>query len=697
MMKGSSKAQALTRELDSRRQKNREMERFETKKTKTFTPRKSAFTELQNSERKYRQFVENAHDYIICMDMDGVIQYVNRAARDLSNPINLVGLPMSVVISPDQLKRHEELLQKRKEGDVTVYSYEWDIVHPGSGRRIILDVRSSALMEDGRPSGVLTIGRDVTYKKIREKNLLAAKEKYQMLVEGVNDIIFEIDNQGVFLYCNPIGKEIWGYDTEEVIARNIIEFIYSEDRDRFRKFIAEDSIEKGYQLVLRTNTKTGEVRWVRACLSPRIENGKFLGATGILIDINEQKRMYDELRVQEIQLRAVIESTGNGILALDHAGDIIMSNQRYAEIWHVPSILLERKDVRALRGYVSSQVVDPDTFLGRIRDLSQSTELSQDVVLLKDGRILERYFYPMISENIMIGRVLSYRDITDQHRMEQTLRDSELLFKSVFAISPAMMSIHRLSDGTFLEINQIVSDYTGYMREEIIGHTIAELDIVEPTVLERLRNILSERNAVCDEEIQYKTKTGVLRYGLYSAALIENNEEKKVLGVLFDITKRKYAEGQLKLREEESQKLAKSLEETNIALRVVLSRQEEERKFLEERIQCNVNEIILPLIGSLTNADLKKRDKHCLYLLESNLKSILSPFLKNMSNICKRLTPKEILIAEMIRQGKNSKDIADMLSASVATINTHRNNIRKKLNITKQRKTNLRSHLLSLS
>lgn len=198
------------------------------------------------------------------------------------------------------------------------------------------------------------------------------------------------------------------------------------------------------------------------------------------------------------------------------------------------------------------------------------------------------------------------------------------------------------------------------------------------------------------EEIQYKTKTGELRYGLFSSAYIGDNEEKKVLGLLYDITDRKKSEALLKLREEESRRLAKNLEEANIALRIVLSRRGEDRKILEEKIQFNVNEVILPFIGSLRSSDLEDRDKHYLDLLESNLKSILSPFMTNLSNTYISMTPKEKQIAEMIREGKNSKDIADMLGTSVATINTHRNNIRKKLNMKKQ-KTNLRSHLLSLS
>lgn len=182
----------------------------------------------------------------------------------------------------------------------------------------------------------------------------------------------------------------------------------------------------------------------------------------------------------------------------------------------------------------------------------------------------------------------------------------------------------------------------------------------------------------------------------YSAALIGDGEEKKILGLLYDITERNHSEALLKLREKESLTLARNLEEANIALRVVLSRRDEDQKTLEEKIQSNVNDIILPFIRSLNRINMENRDRHYLDLLEANLKSILSPFVKNMSGKYPNLTPKEMQIAEMIRQGKNSKDIAEMLGASVATVNTHRNNIRKKLNVRKQ-KTNLRSHLLSFA
>ena len=172
-----------------------------------------------------------------------------------------------------------------------------------------------------------------------------------------------------------------------------------------------------------------------------------------------------------------------------------------------------------MRKYVLNQLVDPDAFLVRILELYQSTETAYDIILLKDGRILERYSYPFLKDDLIMGRVWSFRDITDQKKAETAQRNSEIFFKSSFSMSPAMMGIHRLRDGMLLEINQMFINYTGYQREELIGHKIDELDFLESATLQQLRKIFAEQNGINNEEIQYKTKTGELRYGLYSATL----------------------------------------------------------------------------------------------------------------------------------------------------------------------------------
>lgn len=567
----SATHQALTEELAALRRRIRELEQTEAERKIADTLREIPLNALRKSEEHYRQLVENAFDCIMFMDLDGIIRFANLAALDLASPLNLIGMPMRNLLSPDQIRRHEALLQTRKEGTGEVYSFEWDLIRPDDGRHLIADVRSSLLTENGIPSGVMMVARFVTEQRLQEK----------------------------------------------------------------------------------------------------------------------------ELRFKEIELRAIVESTGNGVLAVDHAGRVILSNRRFAEIWSIPPVLLEMNSDEALLKYALMELADPDAFLEKVHLLYQSPATDRDTILFKDGRMIERYSYPILSEGVIHGRVWSFRDITDQSRAEKALRNSELLFKNAFSMSPAMMGIHRLTDRKYLEVNQVFTQFTGYRGEEIISHTLDEIGLIEPVTLQQLRKTFLEQNRLSNREIQYKTKSGELRYALYSAALIDETE-KTVLSLIYDITERKHSEELLKSREKESLMLAKNLEEANIALRVVLSRREEDQRILEEKIQSNVNKIILPFIGSLKNLDLKDRDKHYLSLLESNLMSILSPFMRNMSNTYQGLTPKETQIAEMIRQGKNSKEIADMLGASVATIHTHRNNIRKKLNMKKQ-KTNLRSHLLSHS
>ena len=103
-----------------------------------------------------------------------------------------------------------------------------------------------------------------------------------------------------------------------------------------------------------------------------------------------------------------------------------------------------------------------------------------------------------------------------------------------------------------------------------------------------------------------------------------------------------------------------------------------------------------PFLSKLRASQSNKERLTYLNILETNLNNIVSPFINQLSAAYKNLTPKEIQIAELIRQGKRSKEIAELFGISVGTVITHRNNIRKKLDL-KSRDANLRSRLLSLA
>ena len=126
----------------------------------------------------------------------------------------------------------------------------------------------------------------------------------------------------------------------------------------------------------------------------------------------------------------------------------------------------------------------------------------------------------------------------------------------------------------------------------------------------------------------------------------------------------------------------------------MLQRLDENKNVLEEKVLFNKRQLIEPYLEKLKKCQLTDRQKNLLDILESNLNDIVSPFARSFSNLYMKLTPTEIQVANLIRQGKTTKEIAELLNLSIKTIEFHRENIRTKIDI-KNRKINLRSFLLS--
>jgi DNA-binding CsgD family transcriptional regulator len=116
---------------------------------------------------------------------------------------------------------------------------------------------------------------------------------------------------------------------------------------------------------------------------------------------------------------------------------------------------------------------------------------------------------------------------------------------------------------------------------------------------------------------------------------------------------------------------------------------------LEEKVIHNMRELILPYIENLKITDIDSHQSNQLKILERNINEIISPFLRTLSTKYPNLTPTEIKIITFIKEGRTTKEMAEFLNASARTVEVHRDNIRKKLGL-KNRKANLRSHLLSL-
>ena len=162
-----------------------------------------------------------------------------------------------------------------------------------------------------------------------------------------------------------------------------------------------------------------------------------------------------------------------------------------------------------------------------------------------------------------------------------------------------------------------------------------------------------------------------------------------------NITALKTAEQKILQREEQLEQKTRRLEEANAALKALLRQRDEDLKEKETIFFQNLMQTVLPYFDQLKQVVSPGKGTHLIDLIESELKNIASPFLRQMSNLETVLTPQEIKSASMIRQGKSSKEIAGIFNLSMTTVNFHRRNLRDKLGLTNTA-VNLGSFLRSL-
>lgn len=162
-----------------------------------------------------------------------------------------------------------------------------------------------------------------------------------------------------------------------------------------------------------------------------------------------------------------------------------------------------------------------------------------------------------------------------------------------------------------------------------------------------------------------------------------------------NITALKMSEELLRNKEKELRRKTAHLQEANAALRAVLRQRDEDRKNIEEVFHQNLIRAVQPYLERLKLLEQDEEKAGLIELIESGLKEIYSPFLRRLSLVEKFLTPQEIQVAHLVRDGKSTKDIASLLNLSTTTINFHRRNLRAKLGLVNSA-VNLRAYLSSL-
>ncbi len=249
--------------------------------------------------------------------------------------------------------------------------------------------------------------------------------------------------------------------------------------------------------------------------------------------------------------------------------------------------------------------------------------------------------------------------------------------------------------------NEMLCRMWGRSKQEIIGKKVIQFldDANRKILFDQLEK--RRKGGTGPYEIVWTKKDGSKIHTIMTPTpyFDDLGNFKGSFAVVTDISKQKSERNLLELRVKqrtrELENKTKSLEEVNTALRVLLKKREEDKTLLEERMLLNVRELVFPYIQRMREAQLNDRQQGCLDIMESTLNNIVSPFLHRVSLDFLNLTPSEIQVANLVKFGKTTKEIAGILNLSGKTIEFYRKSIRKKVGIT-NKGINLQTFLSSV-
>lgn len=423
--------------------------------------RKQAEQALQEQEALLRSVIETAPDAIFMKGLDGRYRFVNSAFAQ-----TLGKLPEAIIGTTDAELFPPEVADRCIAGDRDVVSGETqrefeEIVPIHDTPRIFHVIKTPHRDQTGCVIGLVGVARDLTDLKQAERALRLT----QLAVDRSADLVFWVDQSARFLYVNDAACKRLGYSREELLRMSVNDIDTEYQAERWPEHWANLSRTGRLRFESRHRTKSGETYPVEIVANFIAVEGREYNFTFVR-DISDRKRSYS-------LLQAAINSVADGILVIDRQGKVTSANQRFLHLWNIPQTLADSGNADALLAFVMDQLQDPTVFLQKVRELYAHPEQeSFDVVVFKDGRMFERYSRPQILDNEIVGRVWIFRDITEQKRAEQALRESELRLQRFVAKAPVGLCILD-ENWRAVTANLAFCQLTGYDVQEIIGSTYA--------------------------------------------------------------------------------------------------------------------------------------------------------------------------------------------------------------------------------
>ena len=523
------------------------------------TARKSAEEERLKQAGLITSLLDSIPDIIFFKDTEGVYLGCNPPFAEL------VGKSRNEIIgkndydlfdreSADSFRFFDREMLKQRHSQ---HNEEW-ITYP-DGRNLLIDtLKTPYWASDGSLIGILGISRDITERKKVEDALKQSSQKWEAIIAASPDGIGMVSIDGRIQLMSEKLALIHGFSIdqrEEYLDKTIFDFIDPSNHkiliENIQKLLSGEINHKITEyLAVKQDKSRFFIDVNSSVLYDEIGNPESI--LFVERDITERKLAEETLQTKTSLLEAQTNATIDGILIIGNDQKRVLINQRVIDLFEVPQYIVDSEDDSLLLNHVMSLNKNPDEFLEKVRYLNDhNTEISQDVLELISGKVMDRYSAPVLGKDGKnYGRIWTFRDITKNKQAEELLQNERALFRTIIDLIPDAVYVKDIEGRKILANPTEVLLAGKNAEDEIIGKTDENLypDIVAQRALQEDQFVLQTGKSILDIEGSLVDNKGKLHSLLISKVPLRDVHGKitGLVGVTLDISSRKKAEDDLK-------------------------------------------------------------------------------------------------------------------------------------------------------
>ena len=568
---------------------------------------------------------------------------------------------------------------------------------------------------------ILDLEAEILEVRQSEESIRDREARLRSMANQVPEMLYQfvMHRDGTYSvpYFNDRVYQFTGYKPEEIVKDPYVMGktlhpddvgILQEKISQSVKNLSEISVE--YRLIGPDNV----VRWFNSKSIPHLMENGDIHWDGISVDITERKRVEEALRESKFKYQALFEKMMDACALHEIICDENGKPFNYRFLAVNPAF-------EKITGHKADDILGK-TMLDVVPDAEPSLIEKYGKVALTGEPVSFEYYSRRKGDYIITAYqpeerqfACIFQDITEQRKARKELVQSQEYLKAIMRNTSDFIVI-RNKDGFPVLFNTSAEKITKKamgidLNSDIMPHKllsdkkeVAFWDDLHEKALNGEGFKIEYSYPVSDDDLRH--------FEIYFNPILQEGKVQGFIQIARDITERREMEEILKKSHNDLEKRVKErtddlrkankalqkkttdLQDVNTALKVLLERREKDKEDIGQNILLNVKELLLPYIKKLKKCALTENQKSYMELLESGLQNIISPFAQQLTSRYMHITPGEMHVANLVKEGKTSKEIADILNSTERAVVAHRANLRKKLGLKK--KSNLRTHLLSL-